>query len=497
MIKKRMISILIIAIAVLLLKTDISYAATTVSAPTGVKAESAGYNNIKVSWGAVSGVNGYKLYRATSLTGTYSYINSTTSKSYVDSGLTSGKSYYYKVIAFKTSRATKVYSKFSSAVNTKPVPITPTGLNVTSSSYNTAKLSWTSVSGASGYEVYSATSSTGTFSYMKKTASTSYNLSDLTTGKTYYYKVRAYSTVGTVKIYSNYSATANVKSIPSTPTNLVATSESDTKYNISWSEASGATGYQVYRATSSDGYYSLLNSTASAYYQDSDLERGTSYFYKVRAYCTDGSTKVYSNYSSVLEIVTGQFDPQAAAQNITGEFTDLGDGVIAILTNHNSYPINMEASIVFYDANGLMLDQSTDDNSYFEAGKESALYFAGPKDNNFVSIPYSSYKINYSIDNTDYQISNLSDIQITSNLGSDNVMVAATNSGSQNSEYTLVGIVFYKDGKAIDYDYGYAECKTPGSTDYLEFSLPHDENYDPIQIDSYKVYANYSYRYSW
>ena len=46
--------------------------------PTSLKAASSSYNSINVSWGAVTGANGYEVYRSTSSTGTYTLISSTT-----------------------------------------------------------------------------------------------------------------------------------------------------------------------------------------------------------------------------------------------------------------------------------------------------------------------------------------------------------------------------------------------------------------------------------
>lgn len=123
--------------------------------------------------------------------------------------------------------------------------------------------------------------------------------------------------------------------------------------------------------------------------------------------------------------------------------------------------------------------------------------FIGPYDSNYNDVAYSSYKVTYSVDSTEYQTSNLSDIKVSSNIGTDNVMVEVTNSGSKNAEFTEIGIVFYKDGKAIACEYQYAECGTPGATDYLEFSFPYDENWDTIQIDNYEVFVNSSYSYTW
>ena len=65
----------------------------------------------KVSWAAVTGAKEYKIYRATSKTGKYSLVKTTTSKSWKDTTAKKGKTYYYKVVAVhKNSSANSDYS---------------------------------------------------------------------------------------------------------------------------------------------------------------------------------------------------------------------------------------------------------------------------------------------------------------------------------------------------------------------------------------------------
>lgn len=137
-------------------------------------------------------------------------------------------------------------------------PTVPASVKTTSSSYNSINTSWGAVTGASGYEIYRATSSTGTYTLISTTTAISYNNTGLTTNSTYYYKVRAYRMVGTVKVYSSFSTVVSAKPIPSTPINLKAIRVSSTRIKLTWSGVSGATGYEIYRATSSIGTYSLI-----------------------------------------------------------------------------------------------------------------------------------------------------------------------------------------------------------------------------------------------
>lgn len=206
------------------------------------------------------------------------------------------------------------------------------------------------------------------------------------------------------------------------------------------------------------------------------------------------SSKKYTCKVTVIE----KFNATTASKNIKSELIDTGKGVIAILKNNNKYPIAVDATLVYMDASGKAIGKSTADNYYFESGKECALSFSGPYDGDYNSVGYDTYKISYKVSFLSSSIkSALSDIEVESNIGVDNVMVTAVNNGKKSPSYTLVSIVFYKDGEVIGYDRTYADMEDPGAEDYLEFSFPYDENYDTIDIDDYKIFVNSSYYYTW
>ena len=168
-----------------------------------------GYDSVKVAWSAVAVATFYDVYKATSATGTYTKAGTANGTSLTVSGLTTGKTYYFKVKAgvFDGTNTTtgKYYSAYKSA---KPVPSTPS-ISAASASYTSIKVSWPAVKGATGYYVYRATSSTGTYSYIGSTTGTSYTNGSRTTGKTYYYKVKAYRTVNGVKVFGKDLAAAS------------------------------------------------------------------------------------------------------------------------------------------------------------------------------------------------------------------------------------------------------------------------------------------------
>ena len=76
-------------------------------------------NSAKLSWTKVSGAKGYELYRATSKNGTYKKVATTSKTSYQDKKLSSKKTYYYKVRAYKTSGGNTIEGKLTVAVKTR------------------------------------------------------------------------------------------------------------------------------------------------------------------------------------------------------------------------------------------------------------------------------------------------------------------------------------------------------------------------------------------
>jgi xanthomonalisin len=77
--------------------------------------------------------------------------------------------------------------------------------------------------------------------------------------------------------------------IPSPPTNLVATA-GNAQVSLTWSASSGATSYNIKRATVNGGPYSTVGTSASAGFTNTGLTNGTTYYYVVTAVNTAGES---------------------------------------------------------------------------------------------------------------------------------------------------------------------------------------------------------------
>lgn len=185
-----------------------------VSTPTSVKAASAAYNKVKISWNKVSGVSGYEVYQYNAKTKKYTKVATVKGTSYTKSGLTTGTSYSYKVRAYKTVDKKNVYGSYSKAVSAKPSLSKVAGVKTVNVSGKAVKVTWKKVSGASGYKLYRSTKKNGSYKLVKTVKgykTVKYTNKKLKKGKTYFYKVRAYKTVGKKKVYGSYSSYKSVK----------------------------------------------------------------------------------------------------------------------------------------------------------------------------------------------------------------------------------------------------------------------------------------------
>lgn len=185
------------------------------SAPLGLKASSAGYNSVKLTWSPVSGASGYYIYRYDAKAAKYVYVGKSTSTSYTNtsSALVSGTKYSYKVRAYRTVGLTNVAGSYSATVVATPLPAKPT-ISLAKSSSTSIRITWKRVPGASYYEIYRKTGSSGKWVRVGKTkygTSTSWNNLNRSPGKPYYYKIRACRVVGSKVVAGPFSSTKYIK----------------------------------------------------------------------------------------------------------------------------------------------------------------------------------------------------------------------------------------------------------------------------------------------
>ena len=261
-----------------------------------------------LTWNAVSGAAKYEVYRARSKDGTYTKYSTTTGTAYTNSSyLTSGATYYYKVRALGANGNAGPYSAVVSV--TCRLKLTAPTVTGGTDAQGRPTLKWNAVSGAAKYEVYRARSMNGDYVKYSTVTGTSYtNTSYLANGTTYYYKVRALGSDGS---YGPYSTPVSVTyKAPFGAPLVTGRKDSQGRPALKWDKVTDAAKYEVYRARSKDGTYSLMSTqSATGYTNTSYLANGTTYYYKVRALKANGTA---SAYSSVVTITYGTVPTPAA-----------------------------------------------------------------------------------------------------------------------------------------------------------------------------------------
>lgn len=179
--------------------------------PASVKVKRNTYNSLKITWSKVPDATGYKVYRSESLNGTYKRIatlKGAKKVSYKDKRKSCGKTYYYKVKAYKTVNFKKYHGTSTSAVSGRTTPSGTSFTNETMSWYSSVTLKWKKSAGASGYVIYRSTKPDSGYTAIKTITSgktLKYVNSSLSSTTKYYYKVRPYVNVNGTKVYGTYS----------------------------------------------------------------------------------------------------------------------------------------------------------------------------------------------------------------------------------------------------------------------------------------------------
>lgn len=166
------------------------------------------YSKLKLTWGAVKGVDGYRIYQRTTGSGWKKVADvAADKKTYTISGLKTGTRYCYTVRAFKKSGDRVILGKYQArGISKTPTLGTPALKKAVCKGHKKVELTWKQVAGASGYAIYRKNAS-GKWKRLGTTTSAksvSYTDKDVSRGKKYTYTVRAYRKEGKKTVYSSY-----------------------------------------------------------------------------------------------------------------------------------------------------------------------------------------------------------------------------------------------------------------------------------------------------
>ena len=279
------------------------------------------HNRINLAWQDNSNTEaGFKLERKTGADGTFEEIAVLGSNVviYINSGLAEMTKYFYRVRAYNTG-GVSAYSEILEVTTPPAPPRAPGNLTATPVSHQRINLAWKdSSSNEAGFKIERGSTGSPYAEVAKVGANViSYADESLTGNTMYLYRIRAFNASG----HSSYSNQATAKTLPAppaTPDNLIATTVSSERINLTWQDKSASEdSFKIERkmggsagspngsagSPNAAGVYKVI-ATLPAHaksFPNTGLAANTEYFYRVRA-LNKGGFSEYSNEASATTL---------------------------------------------------------------------------------------------------------------------------------------------------------------------------------------------------
>ena len=237
-------------------------------------------------WNKLQNAVSYQVYRATEENGEYVRVFTTKGLTYTHVSAEAGKTYFYKVKALFAD-GTSQFSEFVSATF-RPVSVNFAPVAGNRDTDGKPTLHWNKLQNAVSYQVYRADSKDGKYVRVFTTKGLTYTHISAEAGKTYFYKVKALFADGTNQFSELVSATFRPVSVNFAP--VAGNRNTDGKPTLRWNKLQNAVSYQVYRATKENGEYVRVFTTKGLTYTHVSAQLDKTYYYKVKAVFSDGST---------------------------------------------------------------------------------------------------------------------------------------------------------------------------------------------------------------
>jgi phosphodiesterase/alkaline phosphatase D-like protein len=233
------------------------------TAPSGLTATAASSSQINLSWTDNSNnESGFIIDQSTSSDFTQNLTTVTVGANvttYNATGLSAATTYYYRVRATNNNGDSAETSTANATTQGVP-PTTPSGLTATTASSSQINLSWADTAGdETGFQIDQATSSdfTQNLTTVSVGVVTTYNATGLTSGTTYYYRIRATNGAG---------SSANTSSANATTTTVVTQPVSVPNYSFE-NPAQASGGYSTNVVTNwTVGVNAGVQNNISAYF---------------------------------------------------------------------------------------------------------------------------------------------------------------------------------------------------------------------------------------
>ncbi|CAK0765910.1 exported hypothetical protein [Gammaproteobacteria bacterium] len=277
-----------------LLSNEVS--ATPVSPPAApiLTNAVAGDAQVTLTWSAVTGATSYNLYRGTTAGGesTTPIKTGVTGTSITITGLTKGKTYYFKVQAVNAGGT----SDLSNEVDATMISVAPV-ISSAVAGNTQVTLKWSAVIGATSYMIYQGTTAGGESStpVMTNVTGTSITITGLANDVKYFFRMAAVNAGGVSPLSKEVSATPLLP--PATPV-LASPSAGNARVTLKWSAVARATSYNVHQGTSAEGESPVKSKVTGTSVAITGLTNGVKYFFKIAAVNSAGVSPLSNEVSA-------------------------------------------------------------------------------------------------------------------------------------------------------------------------------------------------------
>lgn len=332
-----------------------------------------GDGHVKLTWKKLFGYTGYSIERAevssSGTIGTYYRIyeegNSKTT-SYTDTETVRGKNYAYRIRQiYQGYGSNYYYGPLYSHPATISIPgrvAAPENIMVESLSSSKVKITWSPVSGATGYSVYSCKTYDGVYRLQKRVEKgNTATISAPRTGNLSHYFVCPYVKVGKFYFYG-YDSDLIANFAIGVPGGVKGEKLTPGSYRVKWNKVANAHAYAIYGSNKKDSGYAPLVDTNGDYF----ITEGTAMditglanlkddmYFRVSALRWDGdcvsesalSSPVHRPYTKYRALLIGNTYPEDSANKLPGPDNDVA-AMINMLSRQTGTPFDIKYGINF------------------------------------------------------------------------------------------------------------------------------------------------------
>lgn len=186
-----------------------------------------------------------------------------------------------------------------------------------------------------------------------------------------------------------------------------------------------------------------------------------------------------------------QQENEKLTDKINSEVLQMVNGeLVVVLKNDNKVDVNVDIEVEFYDENGQFIKAAQDYAYGLGAGREAAV------DVYDVPEKFATYKV-YADATKSYSITYYDKVELTHSNNGEEIIAQVKNNSGQVIDSIQIAVIYYKDGKAIGYEYDLESDVKADRTANFSLDYPYDKNYRKIPFDTYKVYLNSAESYNY